>query len=52
MMKRREWATTALVIGLLVLAILFAQSRRNCEGKGAEAAGRGAVAERGGLRFD
>jgi hypothetical protein len=26
-----EWAKTVLVIGLLVLAILFAQSRRNCE---------------------
>ena len=30
-MNRREWARTALIIGLLVLAILFAQSRRNCE---------------------
>ena len=30
-MNRREWARTALIIALLVLAILFAQSRRNCE---------------------
>jgi len=30
-MNRREWTRTAVVIGFLVLAILFAQSRRNCE---------------------
>jgi hypothetical protein len=30
-MNRREWLRTAIIVGLLVLAILFAQSRRNCE---------------------
>ena len=30
-MNRREWAKARLAIGLLMLAILFAQSRRNCE---------------------
>jgi hypothetical protein len=30
-MNRREWAKTALLIGFLLIAILFAQSRRNCE---------------------
>jgi hypothetical protein len=30
-MKRGNWAGTALLIVLLVLAILFAQSPRNCE---------------------
>ena len=31
MMSRKEWIKTAILIGLLVIAILFAQSRRNCE---------------------
>jgi hypothetical protein len=31
MMSRKEWIKTATLIGLLVIAILFAQSRRNCE---------------------
>ena len=30
-MNRREWLRTAIIVGLLVLAIVFAQSRRNCE---------------------
>jgi hypothetical protein len=30
-MNRREWIRTAILIALLILAILFAQSRRNCE---------------------
>jgi hypothetical protein len=30
-MSRREWRKAAAIIGLLALAILFAQSRRNCE---------------------
>ena len=31
MMHRKEWTRTAILIGLLLIAILFAQSRRNCE---------------------
>jgi hypothetical protein len=31
-MKRREWMTSGIfIIVLLVLAVAFAQSRRNCE---------------------
>jgi hypothetical protein len=31
-MKRRDWLNSGLLIfGLLILAVLFAQSRRNCE---------------------
>ena len=29
--NRREWLRTAIIVGFLMLAILFAQSRRNCE---------------------
>jgi hypothetical protein len=30
-MNRREWIRTALLVAALLIAILFAQSRRNCE---------------------
>ena len=30
-MNRGEWLRTAIIVGLLVLSILFAQSRRTCE---------------------
>ena len=30
-MNQREWVRTAILVGLLLVAILIAQSRRNCE---------------------